>query len=57
MAVADSYSAMTTDRPYRKGMPPSQAIDQLRKGVGTQFDPAMVEAFLLALISKAKSAA
>lgn len=57
MAVADSYSAMTTDRPYRKGMPPSQAVDQLRKGAGTQFDPVMVEAFLIALVNRAKAAA
>jgi diguanylate cyclase (GGDEF)-like protein len=57
MAVADAYSAMTTDRPYRKGMPPSQAVDQLRKGVGTQFDPAMVEAFLIALVNRARAAA
>jgi diguanylate cyclase (GGDEF)-like protein len=57
MAVADAYSAMTTDRPYRKGMPPSQAVDQLRKGAGTQFDPVMVEAFLIALVNRAKAAA
>ncbi|MBB6050553.1 sensor domain-containing diguanylate cyclase/phosphohydrolase [Armatimonas rosea] len=46
MAVADAYSAMTTDRPYRKGMPPERALAILREGAGTQWDPEMVEAFL-----------
>jgi diguanylate cyclase (GGDEF)-like protein len=55
MAVADAYSAMTTDRPYRKGMPPLDAIEQLREGCGTQFDPHMVEAFLHALVQKSKT--
>jgi diguanylate cyclase (GGDEF)-like protein len=49
MAVADAFSAMTTDRPYRKGMLLSEAIEQLRQGSGTQFDPVMVEAFVTAL--------
>jgi diguanylate cyclase (GGDEF)-like protein len=49
MAVADAYSAMTTDRPYRKGMPVEEAVRRLREGMGTQFDPAMVQAFLRAL--------
>ena len=39
MAVADAYSAMTTDRPYRKGMPPQKARQILEEGVGTQWDP------------------
>jgi diguanylate cyclase (GGDEF)-like protein len=49
MAVPDAFSAMTTDRPYRKGLPVSEAIKRLREGVGTQFDPAMVVAFVRAL--------
>jgi HD-GYP domain-containing protein (c-di-GMP phosphodiesterase class II) len=49
MAVADAFSAMTTDRPYRKGMSVSEATSRLREGVGTQFDPAMVVAFVRAL--------
>jgi diguanylate cyclase (GGDEF)-like protein len=49
MAVADAFSAMTTDRPYRKGMSVSEAVRRLREGTGTQFDPEMVQAFLLAL--------
>ncbi len=46
MAVADAYSAMTTDRPYRKGMPPQKARQVLQEGAGTQWDPECVCAFL-----------
>ncbi len=46
MAVADAYSAMTTDRPYRKGMAPGRAQDILASGAGTQWDPLCVQAFL-----------
>ena len=45
MAVADAYSAMTTDRPYRKGMEPAKAQGILEQGAGTQWDPACVQAF------------
>ena len=46
MAVADAYSALTTDRPYRKGMPVERALAILHDGAGTQWDPACVRAFL-----------
>jgi len=45
IAVADAYDAMVTDRPYRKGRAPWQALEEIRKGAGTQFDPQVVEAF------------
>jgi putative nucleotidyltransferase with HDIG domain len=45
VAVADSFDAMVTDRPYRKGMQPWQAMEELRQGSGQQFDPEVVEAF------------
>ncbi len=48
MAVADAYSAMTTDRPYRKGMEQAKALSILDAGSGTQWDPACVQAFLCA---------
>ncbi len=48
MAVADAYSAMTTDRPYRKGMAEDVALALLEAGAGNQWDPICVEAFLLA---------
>lgn len=52
LAVADSYDAMTTDRPYRKGMSKKEAIDELTRCSGTQFDPAVVEAFINVLKRK-----
>jgi len=45
VAVADAFDAMTTDRPYRKGMPPWEALNELVSKAGTQFDPQVVEAF------------
>ena len=45
VAVADAFDAMTTDRPYRKGMPPWQALEEVVKNAGKQFDPEVVEAF------------
>ncbi len=45
LAVADSFDAMTTDRPYRKGMPPWQAREEVIVNAGKQFDPQVVEAF------------
>jgi len=48
MSVADAFSAMTTDRPYRKGMKPARAVCILQEGAGTQWDPASVAAFLSA---------
>ena len=46
MAVADAYSAMTTDRPYRKGMESGKALGILEAGSGSQWDPACVCAFV-----------
>jgi len=45
IAVADAYDAIVSDRPYRKGRPPWVALEEIRKGAGTQFDPQVVEAF------------
>ncbi len=42
--VADAFDAMTSDRPYRAGMAPEQAIAELKAHAGTQFDPAVVAA-------------
>jgi two-component system cell cycle response regulator len=43
--VCDSFSAMTTDRCYKAGMSEAEAIEELRRHSGTQFSPAVVEAF------------
>jgi diguanylate cyclase (GGDEF)-like protein/putative nucleotidyltransferase with HDIG domain len=46
LAVADAYSAMTTDRPYRAGLSLEAAVGELKKGSGKQFDPEVVNVFL-----------
>ncbi|HWE51891.1 MAG TPA: HD-GYP domain-containing protein [Bryobacteraceae bacterium] len=43
--VADAYDAMTTDRPYRRGMSHDEAMAILRRHAGTQFDPRVVDVF------------
>ncbi len=52
LAVADSYDAMTSDRPYRKAMTQKDALKELRKFSGTQFDPDIVETLVRALQDK-----
>ena len=47
--VVDAYHAMTSDRPYRARLPEERAHEQLRSGAGSQFDPAIVDAFLAIL--------
>jgi HD-GYP domain-containing protein (c-di-GMP phosphodiesterase class II) len=44
--LADAYSAMTTDRPYRKGFTFDRAAEEILGGRGTQFDPDMADAFI-----------
>ncbi len=46
VAVADAFDAMTSDRPYRKGMHPEVAFNELSKQKGLQFDPTCADAFL-----------
>jgi putative two-component system response regulator len=47
--VADAYDAMTTDRPYRPAIGHSRALIELRKNIGRQFDPVLVEALISAV--------
>jgi diguanylate cyclase (GGDEF)-like protein len=49
LAVADSYSAMTLDRPYRKAFSPAEAVSRLRAGAGVQWDAACVAALIRTL--------
>ena len=49
LAVADAYEAMVADRPYRAGIAPAEARAELVRCAGTQFDPAVVGAFVNAL--------
>ena len=49
IAVADTYDAMTSDRPYRKALTKEQAVAELKKCTNTQFDPEVAGAFLRVL--------
>ena len=49
LLVADAFDAMTEDRPYRKAMPVADAVEELKRFSGTQFDPTVVDAFLAVL--------
>lgn len=49
LAVADAYEAMTSDRAYKSAMSPEDARNELRRCAGSQFDPRIVEALILAL--------
>jgi ribonuclease P protein subunit RPR2 len=55
-SVVDTYDAITNDRPYRRAQPMEHAIGEIRRGAGTQFDPAIVEAFV-ELLTQARAAA
>jgi putative nucleotidyltransferase with HDIG domain len=46
LALADAFDAMTSDRPYRKGMAPAVAFAEIDKQQGRQFDPTLTKAFL-----------
>ncbi|GEM_PF-3237196 len=45
LAVADTFDAMTSSRSYRKALPDSYALEEIKKNAGKQFDPKVVEAF------------
>ena len=45
LSIADAFDAMTSDRPYRKAMSAEQAVKELRKFAGSQFDPELLTVF------------
>ena len=49
IAIADAYDAMTSSRPYRKAMSSDEALEEIRRSAGTQFDPELVELFIQAI--------
>jgi putative nucleotidyltransferase with HDIG domain len=46
IAACDAYDAMMSDRPYRRALAPHRAVEELRHGAGSQFDPDAVAAVL-----------
>jgi putative nucleotidyltransferase with HDIG domain len=57
VACCDAFSAMTTDRPYRKAMSVADAVAELRGGAGTQFDANVVDALVGTVAPDARVAA
>lgn len=55
-AAADAFDAMTSDRPYRKALPPEMARGEIIRHSGTQFDPQVVQAFLFVYDALEKTA-
>lgn len=49
VAIADNFDALTTARPYKDAWPVEDAVEHIRQRAGSQFDPACVRAFLIAL--------
>src|SRR5262249_13676418 len=52
VTLADSFDAMTTDRPYRKKLPLEDVLQDFRVNTGTQFDPELVSAFCRAFLNE-----
>ena len=46
VSACDAFNAMTTDRSYRAALPVGEALDELRRNSGTQFDPRVVDALV-----------
>jgi response regulator RpfG family c-di-GMP phosphodiesterase len=46
LSVADAYDAMSSTRAYRQAMPPDKIVEQIRNGIGTQFDPRIAKLFV-----------
>lgn len=59
LAIADTFDAMTSDRPYRKGLGWDVALEEIARGAGTQFDPALAPLFVTLMsahLSESKAA-
>jgi len=55
IAVADSYDAMTSDRPYRRALRPSEAAEEVLRNAGDQFDPDWAEALFKIIMNSQAS--
>lgn len=56
IALADTYDAMTSSRPYRQGLSRAATIDEIRRGSGSQFNPTLVELFIEVVIASPEHA-
>jgi diguanylate cyclase (GGDEF)-like protein/PAS domain S-box-containing protein/putative nucleotidyltransferase with HDIG domain len=54
IALADAYDAMTVDRTYRKGLTPQEAITEIKRCSGTQFDPELAHLFISKVVKNLK---
>src|SRR5205807_5722836 len=57
LLVADAFDAMTSDRPYRGAISHDQALEELRRNAGRQFDPRCIEAFEQYIVTESASEA
>ena len=57
LAVADAFDALTSDRPYRPAVSREEALDEIKRCVGTQFDPVVANAFFTIMSQKSKARA
>ncbi|MDQ2745083.1 MAG: HD-GYP domain-containing protein [Chloroflexota bacterium] len=52
ISVVDAFDSMTADRPYRRGMSVDDAVERLKNGIGSQFDPTVCATFIQVLIEQ-----
>src|SRR5215213_10296124 len=57
LAIADAFDAMTSDRPYRRALTPAQALAEVQRCSGTQFDPRIAQVFVELFADTRRSAA
>jgi HD-GYP domain-containing protein (c-di-GMP phosphodiesterase class II) len=46
LAIADAFATMTSERPYADALSVEEALEEIKKGAGKQFDPHLVEVFI-----------
>ena len=52
IALADSYDAMTSERPYRRALSEKEALSEIQENAGTQFDPEIARIFIEKVLSR-----
>jgi HD-GYP domain-containing protein (c-di-GMP phosphodiesterase class II) len=55
VACCDAFNAMTSDRSYRAALPEAEAVEEVRRGRGTQFDPLVVDALIETVAARPRS--